>query len=105
MSLEDDFWPKYTDKLYEVLPMRSADFLNVLGSHQLLPEKTREKIQTEKTTKEGVDYFIQHVIKSSPDLHLPNLLQAMEQYHKIHTDSDIMNLVIDMRKSWNGMYV
>ena len=95
---------KYGIKLCEALPMDNPIFLIMLKSHDILPGDSRNQLETQKTKVEKADYYIQQVIKISPDLHLPKLLQAMEQYYKEYNDDTLQELVIHMIAEMNSKF-
>ena len=101
MSLEKVF-EKYGIKFCKALPMDDSIFLLMLKSHDILPGDTRDKLESQKTKAEKADYYIQQVIKTSPDLYLPKLLQAMEQYYKECNDDVLQELVIHMIAEMNS---
>ena len=85
---------KYCIKLCKTLPMDDPIFLIILKNHDVLPGDSRDKIDIQKTKVEKANYYIQQVIKTSTDLYLPKLLQAMEQYYKEYNDIALQELVI-----------
>ena len=95
---------KYGIKLCKALPMDDPIFLIMLENHDILPGDSRDKLETQKTKAEKANYYIQHVIKTSPDLYLPKLLQAMEQYYKEYNDNVIHELVIHMIAEMNSKF-
>ena len=103
MSSEKVF-KKYCIKLCKALPMDDPIFLIMLRNHDILPGDSRDKLETQKTKAEKADYYIQHVTKTSPDLHLPKLLQAMGQYYKEYNDNALQELVIHMIAEVNSKF-
>ena len=103
MSSEDLF-KKYGIKLCNILPMDKPVFLIMLKNHDILPGDSRDKIETQKTKIEKANYYIQHFIKTSTDLYLPKLLQAMEQYYKEYNDNVLQELIIHMIAEMNSKF-
>ena len=103
MSSEDVF-KKYGIKLCKALPMDDPIFLITLENHDILPGGSRDKLETQKTKAEKANYYIQHVIKTSADLYLPKLLQAMEQYYKEYNDNVLQELLIHMIAEMNSTF-
>ena len=103
MSSEEVF-KEYGTKLCKALPMDDPGFLIILKSHDILSEDSRDKLETQKTKVEKANYYIQHVIKISPDLYLPKLLQAMEQYYKKYNDNVLQDLVIHVIAEMNSKF-
>ena len=95
---------KYSIKLCKALPMDDPIFLIMLENHDILPGDSRDKLETQKTKAEKAKYYIQRFIKTSPDLYLPKLLQAMEQYYKENNDIALQELVIDMIAEMNSKF-
>ena len=95
---------KYCIKLCKTLPMDDPIFLIILENHDILPGDSREKIETQKTKVEKANYYIQQVIKTSTDLYLPKLLQAMEQYYKENSDITLQELVIHVIAEMNSKF-
>ena len=95
---------EYGIKLCKALPMDNPIFLMMLKSHDILPGDTGDKLETQKTKAEKANYYIQHVIKTSADLYLPKLLQAMEQYYKAYNDNALQELVIHMIAEMNSKF-
>ena len=87
---------KYGIKLCKTLPMDDPIFLIMLENQDILPGDSRDKIETQKTKIEKADYYFRQVIKTSADLYLPKLLQAMEQYYKEYNDNVLKELGIHM---------
>ena len=103
MSL-DKVMKNYSTELCKALPMDDPIFLLTLENHGILPGDSRDKIVTQKTKIEKANYYIQHVIKTSTDLYLPKLLQAMEQYYKKYNDNVLQELVIHMIAEMNSKF-
>ena len=103
MSLEKVL-KNYGIKLCKALPMEDPIFLIILENHDILPGDSRDKIETQKTKIEKANYYIQQVIKTSADLYLPKLLQAMEQYYKEYNDNVLQELVIHMIAEMNSKF-
>ena len=95
---------KYDSELRKNLPMEDSNFLQILENCEILPGDIREKIQAKKTNDERADVYIKHIIGTSPDLYLPSLLQAMEQYHPKYADNAFQDLLIHMIAELNGMF-
>ena len=93
---------KYSIKLCKALPMDDPIFLIMLENHDILPGDSRDKIETQKTKIEKANYYIQHVIKTSSDLYLLKLFQAMEQYYKEYNDNVLQELIIHMVAEMNS---
>ena len=95
---------KYGIKLCKALPMDDPIFLMILENHDILPGDSKDKIESQKIKLEKANYYIQQVIKSSPDLYLPKLLQAVEQYYKEYSDKVLQELVIHMIAEMNSKF-
>ena len=93
---------KYDSELRKKLPMEDSNFLQILENCEILPKDSREKIQAKKND-ERADFYIKHIIGTSPDLYLPKLLQAMERYHPKYADDAFQDLLIHMIAELNGM--
>ena len=95
---------KYGIKLCKALPMDDPIFLIMLKNHDILHGDSRDKLEAQKTKAEKAYYYIQQVIKTSADLYLPKLLQAMEQYYKEYNDDVLLELVIHMIAEMNSKF-
>ena len=102
--MSSEVFKKYGMKLCKALPMDDPVFLTMLIRLDILSEDNRDKLETQKTKVEKADYYIQQVIKTSPDLYLPKLLQAMEQYYKEYNDHALQDLVIHMIAEMNSKF-
>lgn len=56
---------EFYSKLVETLPMNDALFIAKLYSHDLLPDDTKEHVQSLPTRADKAMYFLDHVIKPS----------------------------------------
>ena len=92
-------------EMLKVLPLGDPAFLVILEQNSLLPGDTRDKIQAERTKAEKADCFINNVIKTSPNLYLPKLVQAMEKYCKDYTDIALNDLAVDLGAAMKGTTV
>ena len=90
---------KFYSEMLKVLPMGNPAFLAILEGCKLLPGDTRDRIQAERTKAEKATCLIENVIKTSPNLYLPKLLQAMEKYHKENNDIALNDLADDMQRA------
>ena len=95
---------KYSIKLCKALPMDDPNFLVTLRSYNILPGDSRDKLEMQKIKVKKADYYIQNVIKTSAELYLPKLLQAMEQYYKENTDNTLQELLIHMIAEMNSKF-
>ena len=99
----DDSLVKYTTELYKMLPMKDPCFQAMLEQYTLFPGNTKEIIESKGNNAEKAEYFIQHVVRISPDLYLPKLIQAVEQYCKGYINNALQNLIDDMMADIDGM--
>ena len=89
----------FNSEMLKVLPMGNPVFLAILEVYKLLPGDTRDRIQAERTKADKAACLIENVIKTSPNLYLPKLLQAMEKYHKENNDIALNDLADDMQRA------
>ena len=83
-------------RLLTVLPLDSVIFLTLLDESEfkLLPFDYRDRIISLPTRAEKVSFFKDKVLKPSPDLCLPALLDVMDKCD----DAAVLKLSIDIRK-------
>ena len=98
-----DILMKYAADLHKKLPMNDPYFLSTLEQYIPFPGNTKEMIESKATNAEKAEYFIQYVVKTSPDLHLPKLFQAIKQYCKNSTNIALQKLVDNMKAEIDGM--
>ena len=96
---------EHTIKLCKLLPMSNPTFLQTLEYYKILPGDSRDKIEAKSTTGEKADYYIQQIIKTSTDLYLPKLLEAMEYYCKQCTDIALEDLLNQIKAKIHGKIV
>ena len=95
---------EYSIKLGKTLPMDDPNFLQMLEYYDILPGDSRDKIQAHKTKAEKADYYIQQIVKTSTDLYLPKLIQAMERYCNEYTDIALQELLKQIKAKMNGKF-
>ena len=100
----ENAFKKYSIKLSNALPMDNLDFIILLENHDILPGDSRDKIETQESQVEKAIYYIQQVVRTSTDLYLPKLLQAMEQYYSEYNDNVLQELVFYMKAEMNSKY-
>ena len=83
--------------------MKDPNFQVTLEQYTLFPGNTKEIIESKGNSTEKAEYFIQHVVRISPDLYLPKLIQAIEQYCKNYIDNALQNLINDIKAEIDGM--
>jgi len=77
------------------LPLESEIFLAKLECAKLLPLGSGSMIRAEATREKKVAYFLEHVVKSDPDICLPELIGIME---KEDDNLVLIKLVRNMKK-------
>ena len=89
-------------KLLQQLPLDDPMFFRQVEQANLLPLNTGDQIRALTTKAHKVDYFLQHVIETAPEVYLPRLLDVMETCN----DVGIKELVKNMRMAIKqGMYI
>ena len=81
--MAEDIIRKYYVDLVKVLPMNDVIFITELYSAGLLPGNLKEKVQSELTTPDKADHFLQHGIKNNTES-FNKLLTVMEHYNNDH---------------------
>jgi len=66
-------------KLLDKLPLESEKFLTKLEVVKLLPDSSGSVIRANDTREQKVSYFLEHVVKSDPDICLPELIGIMKK--------------------------
>ena len=85
-------------ELLKILPLEDEIFLAILEKFQLLTDGNGASIRAQIPSHNKVAYFLQHVVEQTPDVYLPSLICAMEQFDNLA----VKRLANDMRKK--GMY-